>query len=332
MGEGLSHQNRNYSVSLIRLIALSFIISCHIMQELDLELAWWFNVGVQIYLCISGFLYGQKDVGEVTSFYVRRFKKILISYYVVYVPYGVFQLLFARGFFNWKEFAKGLFVNGTLKGAGHLWFVHTILICYVLVPLLAAFRNKYVKSNRSFFLFALASIEIAVLLFGYFNRFYTPAWIVCFIIGYILGINEEKSYIKEKMCVIAFGIIAFAGNGIQIYLSYVAHRQVTRFGVFYNYNHVALGIFLFLMMKTIFDRNNLNGISFLLSFTDDYGYEMYLTHHLLILGPFSLIGITNMLWLDIVIILALTIVLACIVKQISGFIEHLLLFEKADVK
>ena len=36
----------DYSVSLIRLIATIFIITCHIMQYLSIELAWWFNVGV----------------------------------------------------------------------------------------------------------------------------------------------------------------------------------------------------------------------------------------------------------------------------------------------
>lgn len=43
----------DYSVSLIRLIATIFIITCHIMQYLSIELAWWFNVGVQIFLCMS---------------------------------------------------------------------------------------------------------------------------------------------------------------------------------------------------------------------------------------------------------------------------------------
>lgn len=50
----------DYSVSLIRLIATIFIITCHIMQYLSIELAWWFNVGVQIFLCMSGYLYGKK--------------------------------------------------------------------------------------------------------------------------------------------------------------------------------------------------------------------------------------------------------------------------------
>jgi peptidoglycan/LPS O-acetylase OafA/YrhL len=74
---------RNSVISLIRLLSMLMIISCHIMQYYDLELAWWFNVGVQIFLCISGFLYGQKNIDNVTDFYNKRLKKILIPYYVM---------------------------------------------------------------------------------------------------------------------------------------------------------------------------------------------------------------------------------------------------------
>ena len=53
---------KNYAISLLRFIAMIFIVICHFFQYYNLELAWWFNVGVQIFLCISGFLYGNKKI------------------------------------------------------------------------------------------------------------------------------------------------------------------------------------------------------------------------------------------------------------------------------
>lgn len=47
-------KNRDYAISIIRVISTSFIVICHIMKYYDCELAWWFNVGVQIFLCMSG--------------------------------------------------------------------------------------------------------------------------------------------------------------------------------------------------------------------------------------------------------------------------------------
>ena len=324
----LSYPLRSYSISLIRFIALIFIITCHIMQRLNCELAWWFNVGVQVFLCISGFLYGQKKIGEVTSFYIRRFKKLLIPYYLVFISYGILQFFFANEIFDWKNFIKGLFVNPTFRGAEHLWFVHTILICYVLIPLLEAFRDKYVKSRKSFLLFLLLSTEISALLFGPFNQFYNPAMIVCFVIGYALGINEKDKYINERIYIAVIGVLAVVGNGIQIYCSYIAHRQFGRYESFCNYNHVLLGIFLFLIMKAGFDRINLHKLSGFLLLTDCYSYEMYLTHQLIILGPFSLMSLTGMIWLNIVIIWILIMALAFLVRSSSKYLERLVFDKK----
>lgn len=327
----LTYPRRSFSISLIRFIALIFIITCHIMQRLNCELAWWFNVGVQVFLCISGFLYGQKKIGEVTSFYLRRFKKILIPYYLVFISYGILQFFFANEIFDWKNFIKGLLVNPTFRGAEHLWFVHTILMCYVLIPLLAAFRDKYVKSRNSLLLFLLLSTEISALFFGPFNQFYNPAMIVCFVIGYALGINEKEKYINEKIYVAVIGVLAIVGNGIQVYCSYIAHRQFTRYDSFCNYNHVLLGILLFSIMKAVFDRIDLHRLSGFLSFTDCFSYEMYLTHQLIILGPFSLMSLTGMTWLNIVIILVLTVAFAFIVKNSSKYLERLVFDERMAI-
>lgn len=43
-------EGKNYAISLIRLISMLFIIICHVLQNIGHELAWWFNVGVQIFL------------------------------------------------------------------------------------------------------------------------------------------------------------------------------------------------------------------------------------------------------------------------------------------
>jgi len=45
----------------------------------------WLNVGVQISLTISGYLYARKDInGGITSYYKKRFLKICIPYYIVF--------------------------------------------------------------------------------------------------------------------------------------------------------------------------------------------------------------------------------------------------------
>lgn len=53
--------NKNYAISAIRFISCISIVLCHILQYYDIELAFWFNVAVQIFLMISGYLYSKYE-------------------------------------------------------------------------------------------------------------------------------------------------------------------------------------------------------------------------------------------------------------------------------
>ena len=148
----------SYSLSLIRLISLIMLIICHMMQYKDFVLAWWFNVGVQIFLCISGFLYGQKKTEDVPSFYSRRFLKILIPYYIVFLVVGITEACFVSDRFNLLRFVAGLVCRTTIAGGEHLWFVALILFCYVLTPVLNNYRDKYIYDLNRLWIGTLVSI------------------------------------------------------------------------------------------------------------------------------------------------------------------------------
>ena len=72
--------DKNISVSLARFVAMVFIVVCHFCQYYGMEAAWWFNVGVQMFFCISGFLYGNKNIPSFFGFVAKNFKKILVPY------------------------------------------------------------------------------------------------------------------------------------------------------------------------------------------------------------------------------------------------------------
>ena len=85
---------------------------------------------------------------------------------------------------------------------------------------------------------------------------------------------------------------------------------------------VTLGIFIFLSLIMLFSKINLERITGLLEISDKYSYEMYLTHHLIILGPFSLMTITPYIGLNICFILIRTCIMAYIVKLLEYCIEN----------
>ena len=314
---------RNSAISLIRMFSMLMIISCHIMQYYDLELAWWFNVGVQIFLCISGFLYGQKNIDNVTDFNNKRLKKILIPYYLVFIPFGVIELIFARDVFSIKDFVLGMVLCSRLKGAEHLWFIPTILMCYLITPLLQGYRNKCVEGKRTIVIFTVLGVIITSVLIQGFTTF-NPAWICCYVIGYALGMNEKAEFISENVLMVITGIIAVAGNALQIYCDYIANINFTGFGIIKNYNHVMLGVFIFLLLKTIFEKVDLTKVQKLLKLSDAYSFEVYLVHQLLILGPFSLLALTGYPLVNILIMLLGVCVLAFVLKKADKVVEGII--------
>lgn len=185
----------DYSISLIRLIATSFIIMCHFFQYFDIKLAWWFNVGVQIFLCMSGFLYGRRGIiKDEWQFYKKNIVKIMIDYYVVIFLVILFFSVFFPEKLSIIVVLKTFLTNGTLYGGEHLWYIPYCLFCYLITPFLSRYFNNY-KNNiiRYFFILCIFSIAVIEGFLNYFNS----AWIICYILGFFLGnISVDEKNIK----------------------------------------------------------------------------------------------------------------------------------------
>ena len=295
------HLYKDYSVSLIRLVALVFIVLCHFMQYYDNKLAWWFNVGTQIFICISGYLYGMKDISDVTCFYRKRLEKILLPYYITLICAGIAIFILARNQFSIASFVKAIFLQATIAGGGHLWFVKLILVCYLITPLLNAYKHKYVKNRRTLLLFVVIGCFVIMSVFVPYSSSdsLNPAWIVCYVIGYALGINKRERYISFKIISITICCVALISNFLQIYLTYITPIQLEGvMGVIFrrykDYSHVVLGVSIFLLIKAIYPIiSRIPRINRLLDCSDKYSYEIYLVHQFFILGPLSILAIFN---------------------------------------
>ena len=177
-------QKRDYSISAIRCIAMCFIVLCHMMQYYNMELAWWFNVGVQIFFFISGFLYSGKSIENPIGWIGRQFKKILVPYYVfLFVSFTLY--LFFVPDISFKSFGGSLFCISTVKGIGHLWFIKYILFCYLITPYLHQlklwlFAKPIKKAIAYLFVIWIIYVAVSIQIYNYLN----PIWISCYILGH----------------------------------------------------------------------------------------------------------------------------------------------------
>ncbi len=320
--------NYDYSISLIRLIATLFIITCHIMQYLNMEFAWWFNVGVQIFLCMSGFLYGKKDtIRDDLTFYKKNILKILVDYYLVIISIIILFLIFVPEQLSIVLIIKAFLTYGTLNGGGHLWYIPYCLFCYLITPFISRYFENSKNVITRFLAISILSVVLTETFFDYFNS----AWIFCYILGFFLGYisNHGKLKLFRNMSLLIV-VGAILSNSIQIVQDYVLKIELTGivaslYGRFCNYAHVLLGVALFItfkyMFSKIYKKEHPVYLQKLCTYSDKYSYDVYLVHQFVILGPFSLMRCTNILWLNIVLIMVIITVGTIAVNFVSDQIK-----------
>ena len=326
---------KDYSISIIRFIATVFIVTCHFMQYYDYWAAWWFNVGVQIFLCMSGFLYGKKDIFDPLGFIKKQALKILIEYYIVlFIAIGL-QLIIVPEAITLKLIIGSLLMGATLKGGGHLWYIPYILLCYILTPLLGLLFKEFYKNEKPFRI-VLGTISVLIIfeiVFIVFFNFFNPAWINCYVIGFAMGFLEKKGckLLFNKLVVLTV-IVSVLMNIIQLYLDYFSTYKFegvlqSVYSIYCNYAHVALGCGLFFGMRVMFTRllskGVHSGVIKACNISDKYSYNVYLVHQFLILGPLSLMKVSNFFILNFALIICLIVLFAIFLSIISRMVRKL---------
>ena len=321
---------KDYSISAIRLFAIVSIVTCHILQYMNLELAWWFNVGVQVFLCISGWLYGGKRIDDSLSFIKKQFKKILLDYYIVIIPVLVLYCFFESEIMSKSLIFNVLICKQTLPGGGHLWFVATILFCYILTPMLAKIYDNYDSEKIQNWFGVTIAILVGYHIIGMaYIPYFEVAKINCFVLGFALRRLQNKK-VREKFCVYA-GLIVLTlfFNGIQIIHTYIKPLPlplflVDRWSLFCNYAHTFLGISLFILFYAIL--NNIKFHKIIIRFLKvavKYSYNIYLVHQFWILSSATLMEKSPFLVINIFLIIGATIISAGIVKLVHEILLYI---------
>ena len=284
-------RNKDYAISAIRLLAMCMIISCHICQYFGNELAWWLNCGVQVFLLISGYLYGNRDHIKIPEFYKRNLPKILIDYYLyVLIISAVYVLIWHYRISATDVFRMLLGLGTEIPGLGHLWFVSTIVLCYLITPM--TFRFIYPTVRKGPILLTFVAAEAA----GAVVPGLTGAWINCYIIGMMIGSafwkngGTSKPFFRSKIPAIAACAVFL--NGLEIAVKYLLRTELNgiagRFAnTFFHYGHIALAMLVFAGMMIALQRLNSGKKLRVLEFSDRISYDVYLVHLVFIMGPCS---------------------------------------------
>lgn len=330
------------AISSIRVVASLMIVLCHILQGMDNELAWWFNIGVQVFLCMSGFLLAHSVYSNWREYLWRRIKRLAYPYWILLTV--IIPIYFLVGVkITWNQviiYSLGMegVVGEKIPGLEHLWFITTIIICYILLISMDKLKKVIIKNREIRFWFSLGLVCICIQLISTVTGIgiNNGAWIATFFIGYFLSARYEYT-IPNKLIYLAAPIIGIT-TGIRVYFSYLQEIKVEFLQKIFNilfipWSKVLLGCFIFMVLYNIFskfylDRKLNRGVKWL----DNISYEMYLVHQVIILGPLSLLKLTSKLWINLIIILILVILLSHLLHLSSGWISKKLLSNQDSLK
>lgn len=270
---------------------------CHICNEASIgaiqSLGQLFNIGVQIFLIISAFCFGrQGTIDNIKFWYFKRIKRIAFPYETFFIILAVIYIIknVKMLWINWISclfFVQGMHVG--VLGAEHTWFMTTLMICYILTPLIEKFwkRIQYKKTQWG--------ILVGLL-------------IVPFIMAYLL-----PNYIYFIVMCLAFAT-RFIGrimiDGTKLYNLVIV-----------NYTHYVAAACIFMLFSIIFSKAKMLKI---VQLVDGISFEIYLCHYMFIVGPVSVMYITGNWIINSIIAVCIALLFAAILHKLSKGMRKIL--------
>lgn len=300
-------QQESDALNIIRWSSTIAIVFCHFLQGYDSLWAWVFNLGVQIFFFLSGFLYGDKHVSSITQFYWGRFKKVYIPYVIWVIVAFIILCLFTTDAPTISVLFKKLLFHGYIHGLNHLWFMYVIMLCYLILP----FVDRLLSKNAMFGITILAIASGTLLAYRYTS---TYLWITLYFVGYLCG----RYVILQRSVFLIAGCIS-----LWLMTSYGFNLEFWRTDSWQNnLLHAATGTVIFLGLYFALSQLRLSR-HIASTFAKSGSYEVYLTHHIFILGPLSLLWLTPSRFLNCVIILIIIFVCTFVLMRASAITKRL---------
>ena len=347
-------KEKDYSISLLRMLAVISIIFCHSFEyssSIFVDKGWilesignYLANGVQVFLIISGYLYGNRKnnierfeenlfVNSKTRirFLIKNSLKILKDYwiYCILVIFPVYSfkepLVLTK-----RKIIEVLITSDTISGVHHLWFIPYILFCYFLTPYLFDIKEYLKNKSKKSFIKGLIFVLFIIMIFSYFFKFYfIPEWICCYIIGFFMtDIINNLSY-SEKRILKIFILFNFIILNILRYYSNYINPNFFSTEITVRVTYLSQVFFAIVAFSIIYKVKVLSKkLKKILDFSDKYSYDIYLAHMIYVKGALSVMFLTNVLILNYIIGLFLSVVSGIILYHICREFEKLISLKK----
>lgn len=273
------------------------------------------NVGVEVFFLISGFLFGMRKINiKYIEWYKKRFKRILPSFYVFLVVLLCVYLIVdvKLDISRWLIYIFCLQGTGLyLYGAEHLWFLTVLLMCYLITPIMDWLR---VNSSRNRNVILYVCFILVQLLCTYFISEKLGTYLLkinIYVIGYVLGKSTYKcDKLYQFVLAMALGIV---GVVVRLIGKVLIDGTVTYNVMVAGITHSMIALAMLLMFQYMFHKEPGRIVRFL----DGISYEVYLVHYMFIVGPVSLMTVTDTYVVNCAIVIVASMIAAYGIHKIS---------------
>ena len=289
--------SRDTAITLLHVIGMLMIFLCHSMQvEKIYFLSEVLIAGVPLFLFVSGYLAGRKEIASIGRFWLGKAERILLPLVlliaIVYSGYEmtgvatvtpfqwIFTLLNLQGlnYTYWKFEAFG-----AVAGCGHWWFLTTLMFCYLLTPLAQKFKKISLTGWRK----ALLIIGVLLAQLGLLFLGFQLSYIITFFFGYFIAGKPLRTDVKRYLSVTLLTAVA-------VFVRLVARVCIDGSILYDRYISLVSGavIAVFIFYTVHFLEKRFPQLFKVLDcavihFTERISYYFYLTHYLFLTGPFS---------------------------------------------
>ncbi|WP_407379036.1 acyltransferase [Methanobrevibacter sp.] len=255
-------KERIFYYDLLRAFAIIAVIICHVdhffgplTTQAQIIAQMTFHdigdIGVPIFLMISGALLLNRDYPSLPDFLKRRFARIIYPF-IFWIILILGQLYYCgyNSAFIWKVFIGEPSIT---------WYFWTLIGIYLFIPVLNSFIKDYEIKGVEYFLaiwFVTMILKTfnAYPLWSYFNLDMFASFIGYPVLGYWL-VNKKFNLNDKKLCILGF-IILLISLAVFVYLGYT-HVSLIRYE---NMPNIFMGVGLFLFIMYLDKLNAFNKI------------------------------------------------------------------------
>lgn len=276
----------------LRVVSMASILLCHITQThaspYVVMTSQIFNVGVNIFIIISGFLFGLLGVRRpYTKWYTKRLRRIFIPYWIFLLAHWLIRSLsgLRSSVLQWGMSAIGMqFFLFYPRGAEHTWFITAILLCYLIAPLLAEAVRRI---PRRYHLHLALTILAGSPMLTFLPQAPVLLCTAFFALAFLLGAHWEEVHLWKRTAPIAIAVICCA-----FLLRFMA-RVFIDGHFFYSsiicpYTHYIAAFGTLFFFAKVFDRIPPKWVRTL----SDLSFEIYLYHFMFLFPPLSMLTVT----------------------------------------